>query len=125
MLRRTGSMPLRDRNDLYLAAGYAPLGYFVLPESDWWDGYYEPIERRLAELRPALENGIDVHLVECASLVDDGPLRDELDSIEQGLRLLAAMGLDHGRDNAHAVALGKVSEVTDRAMEALSRDRAA
>ena len=32
--------------------GYALLGDFVLPERAWWDDYYTPIERRLAELAP-------------------------------------------------------------------------
>ena len=32
--------------------GYRLLGDFVLPERAWWDDYYTPIERRLAELAP-------------------------------------------------------------------------
>lgn len=32
-------------------AGYEPGGHFVLPESDWWDEYYTPLEARLPELR--------------------------------------------------------------------------
>jgi SAM-dependent methyltransferase len=31
--------------------GYRPTGYFILPESDWWDGYYNPILKRLPGLR--------------------------------------------------------------------------
>ena len=31
--------------------GYRELGKFTLPESDWWDGYYRPIEERLHEFR--------------------------------------------------------------------------
>jgi len=27
--------------------GYAPLGYFVLPETCWLDAYYRPLEQRL------------------------------------------------------------------------------
>ncbi len=27
-------------------AGYEPIGYFCLPESDWWDNYYTPLEAR-------------------------------------------------------------------------------
>lgn len=30
-------------------SGYAPAGYFVLPESCWLDNYYRPLQARLAE----------------------------------------------------------------------------
>lgn len=33
------------------AAGYRPLGHFVLPPSDWMDPYYTPLEARLEMLR--------------------------------------------------------------------------
>ncbi len=32
-------------------AGYEPVDHFVLPDSDWWDEYYTPMEKRLAPLR--------------------------------------------------------------------------
>jgi SAM-dependent methyltransferase len=32
--------------------GYALLGDFVLPESAWWNDYYDPIRARLAQLSP-------------------------------------------------------------------------
>lgn len=32
-------------------AGYDVIGQFVLPESDWWDHYYRPIEPKLFALR--------------------------------------------------------------------------
>jgi SAM-dependent methyltransferase len=32
--------------------GFRLLGDFVLPDAAWWDDYYEPTERRLAELLP-------------------------------------------------------------------------
>ena len=31
--------------------GYGPEGHFVLPESAWWNDYYEPLEKRLAVLK--------------------------------------------------------------------------
>jgi SAM-dependent methyltransferase len=31
--------------------GYAPLGTFVLPESAWWDNYYNPVMKRVSMLR--------------------------------------------------------------------------
>jgi len=31
-------------------AGYKQLGWFDLPEADWWDSYYNPMEARLLEL---------------------------------------------------------------------------
>ncbi len=33
------------------AAGYRPLGHFVLPESAWWDHYYNPMAARITMLR--------------------------------------------------------------------------
>ena len=33
------------------SAGYEPLADFALPDSDWWDGYYGPLESRIAGLR--------------------------------------------------------------------------
>ena len=32
-------------------AGYEVVGYFTLPEADWWDDYYLPLEKRLDMLR--------------------------------------------------------------------------
>ena len=32
-------------------AGYEPIAHFALPESDWWDGYYGPLEERDRILR--------------------------------------------------------------------------
>jgi len=29
-------------------SGYAPIGYFVLPEHCWLDGYYRPVQQRFA-----------------------------------------------------------------------------
>jgi len=31
--------------------GYESIGYFVLPSSDWWEHYYEPIAQRLEDFR--------------------------------------------------------------------------
>jgi SAM-dependent methyltransferase len=36
------------------ASGYRVLAHFVLPESAWWDDYYEPMEERLVGLRADL-----------------------------------------------------------------------
>lgn len=33
------------------AAGYEPLGHFVLPDAAWWDGYYTPLQAKLPDLR--------------------------------------------------------------------------
>jgi hypothetical protein len=32
--------------------GYGLLGDFVLPESAWWEHYYTPMEKRVAQLTP-------------------------------------------------------------------------
>ena len=41
-----------ERNCQIVAeAGYVSMDGFVLPVQDWWNNYYEPAERRVAELR--------------------------------------------------------------------------
>jgi len=40
-----------DRNETVIrGAGYEPSHHFVLPESDWWESYYGPLEGRVASL---------------------------------------------------------------------------
>ncbi len=36
--------------------GYSLKGNFTLPESAWWDDYYSPMEKRIADLRRAHQN---------------------------------------------------------------------
>ncbi len=36
------------------AAGFELLGHFTLPDAAWWDDFYTPMERRVAELRAEL-----------------------------------------------------------------------
>jgi SAM-dependent methyltransferase len=46
------SMRFFDENArAFEEAGYTLLDRFVLPDSDWWDGYYSPQEERIEELR--------------------------------------------------------------------------
>jgi hypothetical protein len=47
-----------------VSAGYRPIGYFTLPESDWWDNYYNHISARVAALREQCRNdaGAQQHL---------------------------------------------------------------
>jgi SAM-dependent methyltransferase len=40
-----------DNARLIASAGYQLLDSFVLPESDWWDPYYRPIEKKLPSLK--------------------------------------------------------------------------
>ncbi len=42
---------IRRNEEIARGAGYEPLEIFVLPESDWWDEYYDPIRRKLPALR--------------------------------------------------------------------------
>ncbi len=52
---------------LVRSSGYESSGDFVLPESAWFDEYYNPIEHKIAELRLILENDanaqglLDIH----------------------------------------------------------------
>ena len=42
---------IEENLDAIRAAGYDTAGYFVLPESSWWDSYYTPILAKLPRLR--------------------------------------------------------------------------
>lgn len=46
------------------SAGYQEIGHFTLPESDWWDNYYNHISARVAALREQCRNdaGAQQHL---------------------------------------------------------------
>ena len=57
------------------------------------------------DLRPAGENGVEVHLVEPATLVVDAPARNDLEAFEQGLGLLPAVGFNDPDDDIVAVLL--------------------
>ena len=57
------------------------------------------------DLRPAGEDGVDVHLLQPSALVLHAAARDDLEALEQRLRLLPAMGLDDPYDDIVAVLL--------------------
>ena len=40
-----------NRRDLIRQCGFTLLGDFVLPESPWWDDYYDPMRKRLEVLQ--------------------------------------------------------------------------
>jgi SAM-dependent methyltransferase len=42
--------------DIVARAGFSLLGDFVLPEAAWWDDYYTPMEKRLAEVAPQFKD---------------------------------------------------------------------
>ena len=42
---------IRGNLKLIEEAGYKPLDKFILPDMDWWENYYGPMEKRIAELR--------------------------------------------------------------------------
>jgi len=41
------------------SAGYVPIAHFALPEADWWDNYYSPLERRLEALKNKYKDNHD------------------------------------------------------------------
>jgi ubiquinone/menaquinone biosynthesis C-methylase UbiE len=43
--------PVREILDLISSLGYGLLGHFVLPESSWWETYYQPMQARIETLR--------------------------------------------------------------------------
>ena len=47
------------------------------------------------QLGAPLEDGIEIHLLQIMALIRDPPSRYDLQALEQGLGLLAPMGLDH------------------------------
>ena len=59
------------------------------------------------DLRPAGEDGVEVHLLERLALVLDAPARNDLEAFEQRLGLLAAVGLDDADDDVVAVLLAR------------------
>ena len=40
-------------------AGYRLIGHFTIPESAWWSDYYNPVEKRLANLREKYKTNIE------------------------------------------------------------------
>jgi ubiquinone/menaquinone biosynthesis C-methylase UbiE len=44
-------------------SGYRPAGHFTLPESDWWDHYYSPIQEKLKSLWTKYKNTPEAHPV--------------------------------------------------------------
>ncbi len=46
-----GMATVNDNLAHLASAGYQELGYFTLPESDWWDNYYDPMAARISGLR--------------------------------------------------------------------------
>ena len=57
-----------------------------------------------SELGPTRQDGVDIHLAEMMALVLDEPARNDLEPLEQGLSLLAAVGLDHADDHVDPLA---------------------
>ena len=55
------------------------------------------------DLRPARNDGVEVHFLEPLALVLDAPARDDFEAFQQRFRFLAAMGLDDADDNVVAV----------------------
>jgi SAM-dependent methyltransferase len=41
------------------AGGFELVGHFTLPEEAWWDDFYTPMERRIAELRGTYANDVE------------------------------------------------------------------
>ena len=47
--------------------GFHLMGHFILPDKDWWDEYYDPIQRKLPTLRDKYKDdleALDVLMIE-------------------------------------------------------------
>jgi len=58
-----GVSSLEENRAHVRAAGYRGIGQFAVPESAWWDSYYQPMERSVAEFRRKYEGNADVQRV--------------------------------------------------------------
>ncbi len=56
------------------------------------------------EARPAVEQRVEVHLLERLPVVHHMPARQDFEAFEQDLGFRAAVGLDHGDDHVGAFA---------------------
>lgn len=50
---------LAENLEVIRECGYSEIGHFVLPESAWWQLYYDPMAKRIAELRETTSNTED------------------------------------------------------------------
>ncbi len=72
--RYPGIRPVDEALTIVRRLDYVLLGHFALPESDWWDGYYGPLEKRILELRERHAHDRDA--------------LDELDGEEREIRMV-------------------------------------
>ncbi len=50
-----GMKGIDDNMKIIGESGYVPIGHFILPESSWWDSYYNPLQERIEYLRAKAE----------------------------------------------------------------------
>ena len=55
------------------------------------------------DLRPAGDDGVEVHFLERLALVFDASARNDFEAVQQRLGFLASVGLDHADDDVVAV----------------------
>jgi SAM-dependent methyltransferase len=67
-----GMNSIQDNLQVIAKSGYRLIDYFILAPVAWWDGYYSPLENRLAALRKKyLENDQALELIEFVQLEID------------------------------------------------------
>jgi predicted RNase H-like nuclease (RuvC/YqgF family) len=47
---------IEDNLKLVEQCGYKLIDYFIIPESSWWNNYYNHLEKRISILRKAHDN---------------------------------------------------------------------
>ncbi|MBD1921761.1 class I SAM-dependent methyltransferase [Microcoleus sp. FACHB-831] len=54
---------IEENITIFQESGYTYINSFTLPESSWWDDYYIPLERRLADLRKKYQGDEDANTI--------------------------------------------------------------
>lgn len=54
---------IKDNINIAVAAGYEVFDHFVLPQSAWWDEYYDPLAQRADTLRSDAGSSPDLQAV--------------------------------------------------------------
>ena len=66
-----GMGSLEQNRHRMVDAGFRPIGGFVLPEDDWWNGFYRELESRIRERKPRTTDPDDLEVLDETQLEID------------------------------------------------------